>query len=240
MTRGCISVSLKSPGRRQKSYIMVSSLYHTLPCMESKDKGLAMACIRSINLDVFWRRARSMAGRAAALISLADTRKQLSAIAPWSVCWHASVPTFYGREYATIGSPIRSIALKIWRIFYANGSKGLCHCWMMQLETNGFWEGHTFACALFCLWEALERRLLASDFDFMIEHHGKGQPQVVIPLLGKFMGDNHSSQHLIPCVAVTVFKRRYACNGFKLFTGVAAAGQVQCSSTTKESNWPPA
>ena len=37
----------------------------------------------------------------------------------------------------------------------------------------------------------------------MLQHFDESRSHLVIPLLGKFKGEDHSSQHLMPCVHVT-------------------------------------
>jgi hypothetical protein len=60
--------------------------------------------------------------------------------------------------------------------------------------------------AYFCLCFVLSLRStegLLADLDGMIEHFDEDRGNIVIPLLGRFKGEDHSSQHLMPCVEVT-------------------------------------
>jgi hypothetical protein len=60
--------------------------------------------------------------------------------------------------------------------------------------------------AYFCMCFVLSLRStegLLADLDGMIEHFDEEQVNLVIPLLGRFKGEDHSSQHLMPCVEVT-------------------------------------
>ena len=59
-----------------------------------------------------------------------------------------------------------------------------------------------YCCVCFVLSLRSSEGLLA-DLAGMIEHLQDGRPNLVIPLLGKFKGEDHSSQHLMPCVNVT-------------------------------------
>lgn len=58
----------------------------------------------------------------------------------------------------------------------------------------------------FCVCFVLSLRStegLLADLEGMLEHHDNTRSNLVIPLLGKFKGEDHASQHLMPCVHVT-------------------------------------
>ncbi|KAI2498449.1 hypothetical protein MHU86_16033 [Fragilaria crotonensis] len=70
-------------------------------------------------------------------------------------------------------------------------------------ETRHKWVmGGAYFCVCFVLSLRSTEGLLA-DLEGMIEHYNDERPHVIIPLLGRFKGEDHSSQHLMPCVSVT-------------------------------------
>ena len=72
-----------------------------------------------------------------------------------------------------------------------------------DLEERHKW---VMAGGYFCLCFVLSLRStegLLADLEGKIEHFDESAPNVIIPLLGRFKGEDHSSKHLMPCTGLT-------------------------------------
>ena len=72
-----------------------------------------------------------------------------------------------------------------------------------DLQTRHKW---VMAGCYFCICFVLSLRGsegLLADLEGMLEYFLDDKPHVVIPRLGRFKGEDHSSQHLMQCVSVT-------------------------------------
>ena len=72
-----------------------------------------------------------------------------------------------------------------------------------DLEERHKW---VMADGYFCLCFVLSLRStegLLADLEGKIEHFDESAPNVIIPLLGRFKGEDHSSKHLMPCTGLT-------------------------------------
>ena len=73
----------------------------------------------------------------------------------------------------------------------------------VDLEERHKW---IMAGGYFCLCFVLSLRSTEgnlADLKGMIEHFDESAPNVIIPLLGRFKGEDHSSRHLMPCSGLT-------------------------------------
>ena len=73
---------------------------------------------------------------------------------------------------------------------------------MWRHVANGSWAELIFVFAL-CCPSGARKAFLVDLLDGMIEHHDENRHNVMISLLGQFKGEDHSSQYLMPRVAVT-------------------------------------